>query len=200
MARNNLVGQTFGRLTVVKDDGTRTSGQAIKWLCRCECGAYKHVKGSHLKRGRVKSCGCLNDELKRERYRDLTDFSNKAFEVIKRSHSDEQRVYWRCRCKACGKEVTLNTNQIDNYKSCGCNQFSERAEHLDNIRDTKANWNTEPTAVNKTGVRGVSYISKKKLWRADIGANGKKIYLGSYKKKEDAIKARKKAEQHYWNK
>lgn len=32
------------------------------WLCQCDCGAQKTVTGSHLRTGRVQSCGCLNDE------------------------------------------------------------------------------------------------------------------------------------------
>lgn len=47
-----LIGQTFGLLTVVE----RVKGE--KYLCHCECGKEKIVNGCHLKSGRVKSCGC----------------------------------------------------------------------------------------------------------------------------------------------
>jgi len=30
------------------------------WLCRCECGRKSIVRGSLLRMGKTKSCGCLN--------------------------------------------------------------------------------------------------------------------------------------------
>jgi hypothetical protein len=47
---------------------------------------------------------------------------------------------------------------------------------------------------NKSGVKGVRWNKERRLWTAIIGVNGKKIYLGAFTKKEDAIKARKDAE------
>lgn len=29
------------------------------WLCKCDCGNSKIARGSHLKEGDIKSCGCL---------------------------------------------------------------------------------------------------------------------------------------------
>lgn len=198
MKKIDLTGQKFGRLIVIEDDGTRTKGKQVKWRCRCECGNLKHVKGSHLKDGRIKSCGCLNDEKRRERYKDMSGFSNKAFDVLERDHSDNQRVYWRCKCKKCGEEVVLNTNQIHNYKSCGCDQHPSRGEFLDKIRDPEAKWDDGMYANNTSGVRGVYYNKRKNSWIAHIGAKGEKYYLGSYKEKSEAIKARKAAEKKYW--
>ena len=30
------------------------------WLCICYCGNFKEVRGTELRNGQVKSCGCLN--------------------------------------------------------------------------------------------------------------------------------------------
>ena len=61
----NLIGQKFNKLTVIKLDIDRInyeikSGKRKKiyWLCECECGNTKSVWSSHLKRGEVTSCGC----------------------------------------------------------------------------------------------------------------------------------------------
>jgi hypothetical protein len=35
---NNLINQQFGRLTVIKDSGKRSSKRNIIWLCQCDCG------------------------------------------------------------------------------------------------------------------------------------------------------------------
>jgi hypothetical protein len=53
----DLVGKEFGRLTVVALAGRR--GNNTYWQCQCNCGNQKTVRGSHLKRGDVKSCSCM---------------------------------------------------------------------------------------------------------------------------------------------
>ena len=50
----------FGRLTVV-GIGRDEKSRAIA-VCECECGVKRWVMLSNLKRGKVKSCGCLLKE------------------------------------------------------------------------------------------------------------------------------------------
>lgn len=54
--RNKLVGQKFGKLTVIKYTGRDKHG--VKWLCRCDCGNFKEIRESYLISGHTKSCGC----------------------------------------------------------------------------------------------------------------------------------------------
>jgi hypothetical protein len=54
----NLTGQTFGRLTVVRRQENTKEGIA-KWECLCECGKYTICRGSRLRSGETKSCGCI---------------------------------------------------------------------------------------------------------------------------------------------
>lgn len=51
-----LVGKTFGRLTVLARDGS-VKGHS-KWLCRCACGTEYRVLAVNLIHGRTRSCGC----------------------------------------------------------------------------------------------------------------------------------------------
>lgn len=60
--RLNLHGMTFGRLVVVDCAGTDDYG-AIRWRCQCSCGNVKDLRGSDLKRGFIKSCGCYNSDV-----------------------------------------------------------------------------------------------------------------------------------------
>lgn len=53
-----LVGQKFGKLLVVKETNIRKN-RSVCYLCKCDCGNYKIVNSSNLKRGSTKSCGCL---------------------------------------------------------------------------------------------------------------------------------------------
>lgn len=58
-----LNGRQFGRLTVIgRDQGSASSSQGRKWVCRCSCGTAKLVSASSLLSGATKSCGCLASE------------------------------------------------------------------------------------------------------------------------------------------
>lgn len=63
----DLIGQTFARLTVVAFLRTNPNQQRI-WKCRCRCGRMHEVSTSHLRSGAVRSCGCLNDEGRRNKH------------------------------------------------------------------------------------------------------------------------------------
>ena len=58
-----MVGQRFGRLTVLEYAGTNKHRKGM-WLCECDCGNITPpVVGANLKSGSTKSCGCLRDEV-----------------------------------------------------------------------------------------------------------------------------------------
>lgn len=57
----DLVGQVFGRLTVLSRQGSNAKGCAL-WNCKCECGNETIVKTSSLTSGKTCSCGCLQKE------------------------------------------------------------------------------------------------------------------------------------------
>lgn len=60
----DLSGKKFERLTAVGRIGSKC-GHAL-WICRCECGKTTEAMSCDLKSGKVKSCGCLNDEARRK--------------------------------------------------------------------------------------------------------------------------------------
>ena len=68
MKKIDLAGLKFGRLTVIKDDGSRDGKKQIKWLCKCECGNYVYTLGHCLKSGDTASCGCYAKEISRNRF------------------------------------------------------------------------------------------------------------------------------------
>ena len=61
----DLTGQVFGRLTVLGEENPRTTKE-LKWLCRCECGKLKAIRGYDLRHNKTLSCGCLRNERVRE--------------------------------------------------------------------------------------------------------------------------------------
>lgn len=61
---HDITGQRFGRLTVMELHPVRASGGGSRWVCKCDCGEPSIVAAKHLKNGNVRSCGCLQTELR----------------------------------------------------------------------------------------------------------------------------------------
>ena len=57
----DLIGQKFGRLTVISQ-AQSDRFHHIRWNCVCDCGTQKIVLSSSLRYGKTKSCGCIQRE------------------------------------------------------------------------------------------------------------------------------------------
>jgi len=112
----NLVGQRFGRLTVI-EEVERTKGMHVAWLCKCDCGNESIVMGDNLRSGRTKSCGCL--WLERITKHGLI-------------HSIEHRTWhnMKCRCN------DPNAQQYKNYGKRGikiCDRWLNKEHGFENF-------------------------------------------------------------------
>lgn len=62
----DLVGQTFGRLTVIEKSGSKLTGNVLRavWKCECSCGKLTEVTTNNLRREKrpTESCGCIRSE------------------------------------------------------------------------------------------------------------------------------------------
>ena len=60
-----LVGDKFGRLSVVREVESRRSGRCLQRCveCRCECGLVKEYLFYSLRSGNTRSCGCLSRDI-----------------------------------------------------------------------------------------------------------------------------------------
>lgn len=81
----------------------------------------------------------------------------------------------------------INGDKIDNRK---CN--------LRIVNRQQNSMNKKPNKLNKSGYSGVWWNEKRCVWESCITVDYKIIHLGRYKIKEDAIKARKEAEEKYF--
>lgn len=89
-ARIPLIGQRFERL-VVLEQAPKGKGTAARWLCRCDCGKEKVCISSHLRGGRIRSCGCLRQE--------TTARLNRTHGLSRRSPEYSCWLNMRNRCK-----------------------------------------------------------------------------------------------------
>jgi len=127
----DIAGQRFGRLTVIKRaERPEHIKNGTYWLCKCDCGNEKVVRGSHLKDGTTQSCRCMLGENWRNRIIDLTGKKFNKLTVVslhekrKQKRSSSTKLYWLCKCD-CGNTTILCGDEIKsmNTKSCGCSRY-----------------------------------------------------------------------------
>lgn len=112
------------------------------------------------------------------------------------------RTAWLCRCD-CGQETVVKTQRLRNGRtvSCGCVGTGKGFDALTYVDGTCVEMLRSRTvrSNNTSGIPGVEWMAKKQRWRATICFKGKRRYLGSYEKFEDAAKARKRAEEELFD-
>ena len=161
------------RLTVIKrvegylnPDGT----YAPQWLCECSCENHTQiiVRGTNLRNGNTKSCGCWMKEsskIRRTNFRKLNEYDL----------SGEYGIGW-----------TSNTHREfykENLRAATCKENARnRTKHSNNT----------------SGIIGIYWNNRDNLWIATIRVDWEKIYLGGFHNKNDAIVARLKAELKYF--
>jgi hypothetical protein len=118
----DLTGQRFGRLLVLSEAG-RMYGH-VAYRCQCDCSEQKIAAAHNLKKGRNRSCGCLNrEQARRNGTRRRNNLVGRQFGrltvcalVGSNSH---RRALWICEC-VCGERVIVSTNNLQHgTRSCG---------------------------------------------------------------------------------
>lgn len=224
--RNDLTNKTFYRLKVIKqvDDYITPKGQhSAKWLCKCECGNIVEVVGDELKKGNTKSCGCWRKEritLCNKKYNDYE--VQEDYVIIYTSKGEPFFVdledFWRVK-NTCwwmdskgyikGKseigEVALHRfimNCPDNldvdHKRGKKSRNDNRKENLRIATISQNGMNVGLRTNNISGTTGVCWNKANQKWQAYITVNYNRNFLGHFDIKEEAIRARKEAEEKYF--
>lgn len=134
----DLTGQKFNRWTVI--ERAENQGKSVCWLCECECGTRKIVRGGHLKSGASQSCGCLKREVSAAICKELGSKNNNHLEgqrfgdwtVLKDSGKrySNGSIIWTCQCK-CGTIKDIESRYLINHISlnCGCERINSKGEN-----------------------------------------------------------------------
>ncbi len=134
---------------------------------------------------------------------DLTGQRYGRLTVIAPAPHVGRRTAWLCRCD-CGRETVVTSGHLrsGHTSSCGCMGLesasaSSGLSGLTYVDGTCVEMLRAKTIRknNTSGVPGVDWLSRKQLWRATICFKGKRYYLGGYHRFEDAVKARREAEE-----
>lgn len=144
----NMIGQIFGNLTVIEDAGLRTESRV--WLCKCSCGGDKIVSTTHLKKGNVRSCGCLRSGNLTNGIRNLgkgVAARNRIIDMYKKNAVKTGRVFkltveqcellFQGNCYYCGESPNrtfINRRTKDSYTYNGIDRVNNSQGYvLDNV-------------------------------------------------------------------
>lgn len=221
----DITGKKFGQLTVCNLIETNRNGSY--WNCKCECGNYKKVSKTNLKSGQVKSCGCLCKETSKKTMKNLFTKHGKSQErlykiwigIKSRCNNPNETGYENyggrgikmCDCIKDFENFYNYMSKLEHYEEKGytidrINVDGNYCICNDNLRwasKSEQGMNKRISKINESGITGVrKFILNNGTisWRANITINKKTIHLGCYATKEEAIEARRNAENSYWNK
>lgn len=115
------------------------------------------------------------------------------------------RRRYLCKCE-CGNKTEVDAYNMKSGKtnSCGCSSSKlvkgESTEHLGIVEGTNLHRISGKSLLksNASGTTGVYWDKQQGKWRAQIGFKGKVKYLGLFVNKQNAINARKEAEEKYF--
>ena len=193
----------------------------LYWKCQCDCGNIAYVMGQTLRNGTTNSCGCLHKEQTGaprtkfntfEQFGDLIKGYDDKGNCFMIDAEDLERVkehYWSLDRKDYW-HTQIWEDGISHYQSL--HRFligppeDKVVDHIDrnknnnskkNLRICKQKENSRNVSLgskNTSGFLGVSWNKNNNNWNAYIKLNGKRKHLGAFGLKEDAIKARLRAE------
>lgn len=207
MPRKFNAGDNYGRITITK---SYTEKKGRHWFhdCICECGNKTKLNGSELKRGRVKSCGCLFTETKTTHSMSSDPIYRVWASMIQRCANKKFTTYvnYGARgisvCDRWLKFVNFYNDMGDRPSPIHC---IDRIDNDGNYEPQNCRWTTvaenninqRVRKDNKFNKVGVSYRSDTGEFVATLQRNGERKYLGAFKTIEDAKNARLMAENNF---
>lgn len=121
----DITGQRFNRLIVLEYVGNSNQRNAL-WKCRCDCGNFTVLKTTTLRKGKTKSCGCLQ--------RERAHLSNLARRTIAHYYPSEHWIWMGLRYRCLNPE----NSQWHNYGGRGitvCQRWRDSFKNfLDDMR------------------------------------------------------------------
>jgi len=198
--QKDLTGMRFGRLVCLAPTDQRSRSGGTIWKCKCDCGKECLAVGTQLTQGYKKSCGCLSRP-------PIKNYIGKRFGLLTVVSYDgklEGAHRWKCKCD-CGNTTIVHQTllQSGKTKSCGCLQATIIKDNMRFIDGTSVTSlekaSTRLISSNSSGHNGVYLNKMNQKWTAQITFKGKTYYLGSFLKIEDAVTARKMAEQRIYS-
>lgn len=118
--RIQMVGTTWGKLTVIGEEGKSPSGNRLL-RCRCSCGNESVVQHGNLRSGNSTQCVTCSQTQDRRRV-DLIGQTFGNLQVVAFARRDGRgRARWRCECD-CGKATEVDGYSLVSGHTKSCNK------------------------------------------------------------------------------
>lgn len=205
MRKLDITGLVFGRWTALARDDEKPA----KWVCKCECGTIKSVRGAALRSGESKSCGCLSAELARGREKTHGMSESRewaAWRAMKnRAHeySSSNSHYYEDRgIGVCDEWAESFEKFYEDMGPCPEGCTLERIDNRLGYSPENCKWDTQSrqasnrrkTSANKSGRIGVYWRKDQEKWRVCIKVDKVKHNIGQFSSYEEACRACEAAE------
>ena len=193
----DLVGQKFGKLTVIKKDEIKTiKGKYTYWVCKCECGNVKSIYQGSLRNGKTTSCGCYGKEqrLKAQTKHGLSGTRIKRiyYNMLSRCYNPNTpkfKNHGGRGIKVCDEWLGENgfINFVDWAMSNGYNEelTLDRIDNDGNYSPDNCRWADEETQhKNRRITLYIEYNGEKKTvqeWSKELGVPENTIYTRYFK-------------------
>ena len=174
-------------------------------IYKCYCGTEFESRTQHIKSGAIKSCGCYNKQVVKERFsthgltkhRLYSTWSN----MLKRCNNEN---YIRYKdhggrgIKVCDEWLDINKFIEDMYPTFKEGLTLDRIDNNLGYSKENCRWTTHSVQnsntrvlkiTNTSGYRGISWHIKANKWSAGIKINNKRKYLGLFDSKIEAAQA-----------
>ena len=104
----DLIGQKFGKLTVIALDEERTeksleerrkkirARSRVYWNCLCDCGNMKSVRQDSLISGKIKTCTKCNTISKIPKFLEEWDFDKNEISPSSVTVTSDELIWWKC--------------------------------------------------------------------------------------------------------
>lgn len=199
ISHSDYIGKRFGRLTVLPE--YKSTGNARKYLCKCDCGKYIYSTIGNLNSGNTKSCGCLEKELLSKRNRTHGQSNSRIYNIwikmierCEKEYSPSYKKYGEKGIKVC--EEWHNFTSF--FKWSMGNGYNDELT-IDRINGTlgyspeNCRWATPQEQANniKTNLR-IEYNGEKKTlaeWSREFSIPYKVLYQRIHKYKWDFERA-----------
>jgi len=208
----DIINIKHGRLTPfreVEEHLSPSGGISRMFYCLCDCGSYRNVALSDLRRKGIKSCGCYNKEQLKKSVTSHGLSNTRIYNIYKKiiircnkENSKYYKNYGQRGIKVCkewlcdkGLQNFYNWSINNGYND---NLSIDRINNDDGYSPENCRWatrvvqncNQRKRKDNSSWYTGIGYVEKINKYSSRISVNGKRIVIGYLKTKKEALEAR----------
>lgn len=215
----DLTNKKFGRWTVLHE-GKVDKHNHQYWVCKCSCGTIKEVLGSNLIRNDSSSCGCYNQERRKQKFKKkqpnefyvkddcivLLDENKNECLIDKDSYSlvytqywkKNQSGYWIGWDNATNKSlkihrVIMSAKEGDIIDHISGDRSDNRKSNLRFCTSKQNTWNSKPPNGTQSPCPGVKRYCRNNTrynWEVTYHSRLKGYHIGLFETFEEAVYAR----------